>query len=106
MKIKTNRQNFYEPVLVDGVEERDIINNRLSDLPENYGPSFYRIQETDLQRPDIISKKLYGTSEYWWIILEYNPQIQDIWNDMIVGDIIKIPSRLDIMELLKRNIGK
>lgn len=74
----------------------------------------YRLQYEDYIRPDLISTKVYGKDEYWWIILKVNPEYQDIWNDYVVNDedelkfpdayrvsmIINIPDILDIQEFI------
>ena len=44
-------------------------------------------------RPDLISNVFYGTPLFWHLILEYNG-ITDPYNQLNVGDIIKIPNVL------------
>lgn len=77
----------------------------------------YRLQYDDYLRPDSISRKVYGSDEYWWIILKVNPEFEDIWNDFVVdedsevifpdafkiGMMINIPSILDIQEYFTFN---
>lgn len=41
-------------------------------------------------RPDLISNSVYGTPEYYWVIVAYNKPIDTLnWPD--VGDLIDIP---------------
>ncbi len=59
--------------------------------------SFDSIKYGEVQRPDVLSYRIYGSSEYWWILCKFN-QIDDMWNDMYVGMDIVIPNMLDINE--------
>lgn len=45
---------------------------------------------TDM-RLDIISLKYYGSYHYAWLIMEHN-NILDPWNELKIGDLLKIPS--------------
>jgi len=56
---------------------------------------FDTIRYGDIQRPDILSYRIYGLSGYWWILCKFN-QIDDVWNDMEVGMDIIIPNINDI----------
>ena len=52
----------------------------------------YEIYEIPVEheyRPDLIALTLYGTSELWWVILQYN-QLDHI-RDLKVGKKIKVP---------------
>lgn len=51
--------------------------------------SSYTITETDVGRPDLISLKLYGTIDYWWMLMRANG-ISDVFNDLFVGLKIKV----------------
>lgn len=81
----------------EGYLEYDFLLNNW-DLMEITRPvSFSRITHNDIQRPDIISYRIYGTIKYWWILCKIN-NIGDLWNDIKVGDIIAVPSVSDINE--------
>ena len=43
-----------------------------------------------ITRPDLISYKAYGTTDFWWVIMEYN-NIIDPLLDLKIGMILKIP---------------
>jgi hypothetical protein len=43
------------------------------------------------ERLDSISYKYYKNSEYWWLIVEYNPQLND-FIDIAPGTILRIPN--------------
>jgi hypothetical protein len=60
-----NRTNFYNKLVVDGIEELDFLWNSLSEFEMQYRPEYYRVKSSDLLRPDIISYKCYGSVDYW-----------------------------------------
>lgn len=41
-------------------------------------------------RPDMISHRIYGNSQYWWVILLYNSKLD--YNDIATGDVLNFPS--------------
>jgi hypothetical protein len=93
-----NRTNFYDKSEVDGRLEPDFISNYYNKYFKINRPvQFYTISRDDIQRPDLISIRTLGDQKYWWIIAKYN-QIDDVWNDLIPGDVIKIPNIQDIEE--------
>jgi hypothetical protein len=50
-----------------------------------------------VNRPDLLSFDLYGTSGYWWIFSVRNPdQIKDPIYDMQAGMTIYAPSKNDL----------
>lgn len=51
-------------------------------------------------RPDLLSYKIYGDTQYWWILLKYN-NIIDL-NDLYKGRVISYPSLNDIEYLYER----
>jgi len=95
------RTNFYTKTTVNGNEEYDHLYNSLSRFTMNYPIQYYRIEDGDVLRPDLISYTAYGTVKYWWLLCFVN-NIQDPFNDIIVGDLIKIPHVLDIYEFYKK----
>lgn len=111
MKSLYNRSNFYRTENVEGVLEKDFATSPINDFVFRRPFSKYRLQYDDWMRPDLMSKRIFGISDYWWIILKVNPELQDIWNDYVVqdeenfpdafnaGQLINVPSMLDIQEL-------
>lgn len=94
---KWNRSKFYKSELVDGKQEQDLVYNYW-DLFEIRRPlRYYSIESTDLLRPDILSVKFYGRQNFWWIVMKVN-NIIDIWYDLEVGKILKVPDINDIQE--------
>lgn len=51
---------------------------------------FMLITSYEQYRPDLVSLKVYGTTDYWWTILEAN-NISDIF-DFKTGLTIRLPS--------------
>ena len=41
-------------------------------------------------RPDLISTKLYGTPDYWWVICVANTII-DPFEQLVAGKVIRVP---------------
>jgi len=107
------RSNFIKTVGL----EKDFLLNSFQFYKFKRPFSKYRLQYEDYLRPDAISRKVYGTDEYWWIILKVNPEFEDIWNDFAtdydseiefpdafkIGMMINIPNILDIQEFFTFN---
>ncbi len=55
------------------------------------GERLYIVTDADLGRADLISYRVYGTTELWWVALHYN-NIQDSWT-LETGDRLRMPSR-------------
>ena len=96
-----NRTKFFNKVVVGGIEEIDLLYHNLSEFKMKYDPVYYRVDIHDINRPDLISYRNYGTVGYWWVICLVN-SIQNPFEDIEIGDIIKIPNRLDIYDFNKK----
>jgi hypothetical protein len=94
------RTKFYNTTTVNGKKEVDMLWNTLSSFTLKYDPIYYRISSHDISQPDLISKKMYNTERYWWIILVVNGIMNPLL-DIVEGSIIKIPNILDIYEFYK-----
>lgn len=95
------RTNFYHIEAVDEVNELDFLHNSLSEFAMDYPVSYYRVNGIDLMRPGLISYRHYGTVHFWWIIMLVNG-IDNPLTDIEVGQILKIPSKLDIYAFQKK----
>lgn len=96
----TTRTNFLQTVNVDDVLQKDLGS---FELPPHYkfdNVSYYKVREVDVARPDLISYRCYGTTNYWWFLMEYNG-ICDIWNDIFEDQILEIPSLNDIRTYIR-----
>jgi hypothetical protein len=74
-------------VTEDGVEN-PIVFYQFSEL----GLVRYWVHEyVEGERLDQIAYKYYKKPEYWWIIPEYNPQLEDV-TDIPAGTLLRIPN--------------
>lgn len=93
------RVNFLKEVEVNGVIERDLIHNYWDLFQTKREETYLTLSTEFIGRPDLISIAAYGSVKYWWIILRIN-NIDDIWNDMEVGDVLTIPNLTDVDDWL------
>lgn len=99
---KFKRTNFLKELTNDdGYQEYDLILNNWDLFELNNQVKFDTIQQVDKQRPDFLSFRLYGDSQYWWLICKVN-NIDDIWNDMYVGMDIIVPDVRDVNDFYSR----
>jgi len=96
-----NRINFYTVETVDSVPELDFLHNSLSEFTLKYSPAYYRVTGVDLMKPFLISKKFYDTVNFWWLIMLING-VDNPLVDLTVGQILKIPNKLDIYDFQKK----
>lgn len=92
-------QNYFNETTQ--VNELDYLYNNLSKMALKYSTSRYRVSEQDLMRPDLISYKVYGTVNYWWVILVIN-NIQNPFLDLSVGQMLLIPNENDLYDFRKK----
>lgn len=55
------------------------------------------VVSTEAGRPDVVSHKLYDSTQYWWLILAYNNMIHH--DELVTGTVLKIPSLSDMESL-------
>jgi hypothetical protein len=102
---RNNRSNFYPKVTItdsdnNPVTINDFGNSFYNRFFEAKRPlTFYTIKSEDIQRFDLISYKVYGSQEYWWILAKFN-DIQDVWNDLEEGKVLSVPDVLDIDDFI------
>ena len=97
-----DRTRFYNIETVNGVKEFDFLYQSLSQFVLKYPVTYYRLTDTDVARPDLVSAKVYsGNIQYWWVILLFN-DIRDPFSEMVSGMLLKIPSVLDLYEIFKQ----
>jgi hypothetical protein len=99
---KFKRTNFLSKVeTISGSNEYDLLSSNWDLFEINYPISINTVQVLDINRPDYLSTRIYGGSEFWWILCKFN-HIDDIWNDMYVGKEIVVPNMQDIIEFNER----
>jgi len=96
-----SRSNFIEKNLVNGIKENDLPRNGFSQLLFKRPKTIYVVVDEDIQRPDLISFKNYNRTQFWWLIMKVNG-IEDIWNDLEIGQELKIPNSPDIDEYIRK----
>jgi len=63
----------------------------ISNLPQR---GVYEVKGED-GRPDLLSYRIYGNTQYWWILLIYNRKID--YREITTGELIRYPS-IDSLE--------
>lgn len=58
------------------------------------------ITQEYIRRPDLISSKVYGTPELWWVIYEMN-NISDPLFDLRIGQLLRIPNLQRVLEAIQ-----
>lgn len=94
-KSKYNRTDFYTKNEVNGIMESDLVTNDYREFNKNFGFRYYTLKAVDLRRFDILSLRFFRSDKFWWILAKVN-NIDDLWNDPVVGQVIKIPDKRDI----------
>jgi hypothetical protein len=92
--ITKTRSDFMPTVISNNVPEKDLLLNHWDQFEIKRPLSYYQIVESDIQRPDLLSLRVYNNYSYWWILMKFNG-ISDVWNDLTPGDVIKCPHILD-----------
>lgn len=96
----TYRTNFLNKVKVDSINQRDLGSLDFGDF--DFGENFYyRLTPQDVARPDLISYKIYGTTNYWWFIMWYNG-VSDVWNDLRDMMLIKYPNISRVKDAMRK----
>ena len=96
------RTLFYQKFTTDGVEELDFLYNPLSDFKTEYEVKYYRVNDSDVPDPWLISYRCYGTVAFWWILLVVN-EIQDPFSELTPGLLLKVPNVLDIYKFQRKS---
>ena len=99
---KFKRTNFLTEVSSQReVYEYDLLSSNWDLFEINHPIRYDNIKATDIHRPDLLSYRIYGDSQYWWILCKFN-NIDDIWNDMHIGGDLVVPALADIEDYYAR----
>lgn len=98
----TKRTSFYKTVLVDGNKEFDYLSTPLPDLTYKKEDVSYIVTQSTVGRLDLISMRFYKTPDLWWLIAHVN-NIIDPFDDMFVGQELRIPSHIDYYQFFINN---
>lgn len=68
-----------------------LVLRRPIELTEDASDVFITVTQDYVKRPDLLSYNVYGTTEYWWVIYEFN-NIRDPLFGLKRGQILRIPA--------------
>lgn len=91
---KLNRTNFLETASSTYGKEKVLTSNDFEKYRFIHPMKYYRVTRDDTGRPDLISLKLYGTIDFWWMLMKYNG-VDDVWNELYPGQMLKVPDVRD-----------
>lgn len=92
---KFNRDNYLKTVKVNNVNEKELTTNSFSEYNFLYPHTYYTVSAADLQRPDVISYRLYGRIDLWWFLMKFN-KVDDVWNELYIGQTLTVPDIRDV----------
>lgn len=81
--------------------ECDFLHNSLSHFVLKRRPVYHYVSAVELKRPYLISYRYYGDVRFWWVLCLVN-KIANVFEDLKVGDVLIIPSILDIYDFQKK----
>ena len=96
------RTLFYKVFTTNGVKELDFLYNTLSDFEVTIEPKRYRVDDSDVPDPALISYKCYGTVNFWWVILVVNG-IQNPFEELTPGTLLTVPNVIDIYNFQRKH---
>lgn len=96
-----NRKYLYKRDEVDGVEELDYLQTSLvyQDFPVE---EEIIVTDSIAYRPDLISKRAYGSFHYGWLIMDHN-DILDPYEQLVTGTVLEIPRMEDYFTFFNEN---
>lgn len=91
---KLNRTNFLITQSSTHGKEKVMTDNDFEKYRFIYPMGYYKVINSDIGRPDLISIKLYGSIDFWWMLMKYNG-VDDVWNELYPGQMLKVPDVRD-----------
>ena len=91
---KYKRTNFYKQETVNNILENDLVNNYWDLFQIKRPTQFFTLNRQHVQRPDLLSYQIYGTTDLWWPLFKFNG-LDDIWSDIQVGQTISVVDKRD-----------
>lgn len=92
----TSRSSLY--TLITNLSERDLISLDFKTFAPLDSILSMTVEDMFIGRPDLISYSVYGTVDYWWLLMMVNG-IEDIWNDLVPGLVLAVLSPRDMKRL-------
>lgn len=81
----------------------DVLNSKYDDSFFKLPYSERKIYNTENNRPDLISNREYGDTDFWQYILLFN-RLADPFVDLFTGRVIRIPLKDDLFTWLTVNL--
>jgi len=92
------RERYASPKFMEFSEEgHDILTSYFMLKIDGLKPIGSFTVTSEAGRPDVVSYKLYGSTQYWWVILAYNNMVHH--DELVTGTVLKIPSLSDMESL-------
>ena len=85
--------------------EKDLRSSGFNSFEFVNKPSKFLVTGKYVSRPDLISYSVYGSFDYWWMICKFNG-ICDVFNELVSGVVIDIPSIIDLNNFIANNSKK
>ncbi len=80
MRNALNRENCLDEFTLDETKQYDLSDYGLTDF--NFGTRYMDvIRQNEEYRPDIISYRVFGTTDLWWFLMWLNG-FSDPWHDL------------------------
>lgn len=89
------RAGFLKSEIINGVIEKNLRSSNFSKFILKDKPLKFLVSDKYANRPDLISKEVYGNDSYWWMIMKANG-ICDVFSELVNGTVIDIPSINDL----------
>ena len=67
----------------------------------NHRVSYYRVSSADFMRPDMVSYRVYGVVDFWWVICLVNGVTSPL-TELVDGLVLTIPNKLDIYDFQRK----
>jgi len=75
----------------------DVINSYFIAQVKQLNVGGKRLVQGEDGRPDLLSYRIYGKTQYWWILMFYNDYLTP--EDIVTGNLVKYPSLNDLEDL-------
>jgi len=101
--LKPNSRMLDTALLVEGGTEYFDIWEPIV-FPVSEDDTVYKVTQTDLGRLDVIAYRYYNDPNLWWVIAHVN-KIEDIFEEILPGTKLRIPSYSTVRLILNRLVG-
>ena len=96
---KENSRYFNGLIGTDRSDNRFLVLSKPLELEENEGDLFVSINAELEKRPDLLSYRVYGASDLWWVIYQFNG-IHDPFFELKIGQILRVPKLERVLDKL------